>query len=302
MGKGSGHGKIIIFGEHFVVHGAPAIAAGISNTANVEVKKAGKNSIVTTQRVVEELSLAGIGNVLNAMGIKETYEVHLTGDLPTEGGLGSSAAFCVGLARALAHEKGLHLTPEQVNRFAYEGEKAFHGNPSGVDNYIATHRGVIEFTRGRTPLESKFIPLELEHSLDFVVSMTGKIGSTPKMIEAVRKFKEADEEEFQQLMDEYFKIASEGAKFIGKGKLDEIGNLMNANQSLLSELGVSDERNDTIAELAMKAGALGAKLTGGGGGGSCIALARDKEHASKIAEALNKKGFTSFATEISSKK
>lgn len=301
MGKGTGHGKIIIFGEHFVVHGAPAIAAGITNTANVEVKKAKENSIVTAQRVVQELSLAGISNVLAAMGIKETYEVHLTGDLPTEGGLGSSAAFCVGLARALAHEKGLHLTPEQVNRFAYEGERAFHGNPSGVDNYIATHRGVIEFTRGRTALESKFVPLEIEHPLHFVVTMTGKIGSTPKMIEAVRKFKEADEGEFQQLMDEYFKIATEGAKFISKGKLDEIGNLMNANQSLLSELGVSDERNDAVIKLAMNAGALGAKLTGGGGGGSCIALARDAAHAAKIADSLDKTGFKSFATVIDKK-
>lgn len=298
MGKGTGHGKIIIFGEHFVVHGAPAIAAGISNTANVEVKKSKENRIVTTQRVVETLSLAGIANVLAAMGIQEKYEVHLTGDLPTEGGLGSSAAFCVGLVRALADDKGFHLTPEQVNRYAYEGERAFHGNPSGVDNYIATHRGVIEFTRGKTPLESKFIPVALEKPLHFVVTMTGKIGSTPKMIEAVRKFKEEDESEFQQLAEEYFKIATEGAKFIGKGKLDEIGTLMNANQSLLSELGVSDERNDAVVKLAIKAGALGAKLTGGGGGGSCIALARDSEHAAKIAQALDREGFKSFATVI----
>jgi len=301
MGNGTGHGKIIIFGEHFVVHGAPAIAAGISNTANVEVKRAKENKIVTAQHIVQELSLAGISNVLAAMGIKDRYEVRLTGDLPTEGGLGSSAAFCVGLARALADEKGLHLTPEQVNRFAYEGEKAFHGNPSGVDNYIATHRGIIEFTRGRTPLESKFVPLEMERPLDFVVSMTGKIGMTPKMIEVVRKFKEADEGEFGQLMDEYFKIASEGAKFITKGKLDEIGNLMNANQSLLSELGVSDDLNDAVTERAMKAGALGAKLTGGGGGGSCIALARDAAHAAKIAEAMNKAGIKSFPTVINKK-
>jgi mevalonate kinase len=298
MGNGEGHGKIIIFGEHFVVYGAPAIAAGISNSAKVEVKKADANRIVSEQRVVPQLSVAAIGNVLAAMGMKEKYEVTLTGDLPTEGGLGSSAAFCVGLVRALADEKRLHLTPEQVNRFAYEGEKAFHGNPSGIDNYIATHRGVVEFTRGRTPLESKFVDLELERPLHFVVSMTGKIGSTPKMIEAVRKFREADGEGFQQLMDEYFKIADEGRKFIEKGKLDEIGSLMNANQNLLSELGVSDERNEAIIALAMKEGALGAKLTGGGGGGCCICLARDEKHAAGIAHALEKKGFRSFTTAI----
>ncbi len=298
MGKGTGHGKIILFGEHFVVYGAPAIAAGISNTAKVTVRRAEDNSIVTSQRVVEELSLAGISNVLSAMGISDRYEVRLEGDLPTEGGLGSSAAFCVALVRALADEKGMHLEPEQVNRLAYEGEKAFHGNPSGIDNYIATHRGVLEFTRGRTPLESKFVPLELERRLDFVVTMTGKIGSTPKMIESVRKFKEADEAEFSQLMDEYFKIVREGRKFVEKGKLDEIGSLMNANHSLLSELGVSDERNEAVVSLAIKAGALGSKLTGGGGGGSCISLARDAEQAGAIAGALGKAGFRSFATVV----
>ena len=300
MGKGVGHGKIIIFGEHFVVHGAPAIAAAISNTANVEVKKSDKNRIVTGQRVVEELSLAAIKNVLTAMEIKEKYEVRLSGDLPTEGGLGSSGAFCVALARALADEKKMHLTPEQVNRFAYEGEKAFHGNPSGIDNYIATHGGVIEFTRGKTALENKFKHLELVRPLHFVIAMTGKIGATPKMIAAVQKFKEQDEAEFGQLMDEYVKIAEDGEKFIEKGKLDEIGALMNANQEILTELGVSDERNDVINKIALAEGALGSKLTGGGGGGCCIALARDKAHAEKIADSLNKKGFKSFVTQIAS--
>jgi mevalonate kinase len=234
------------------------------------------------------------------MGIQERYEVHMAGDLPTEGGLGSSAAFCVGMVRAFAKEKGMTLTPEEINKYAYAGEKAFHGNPSGVDNYIATHRGVIEFTRGKNPVDSKFVQLELERPLDFVVAMTGKIGPTTKMIEFVRKFKEDDENGFQQLMDEYFKIATEGKKFIQKGKLDEIGSLMNANQSLLSELGVSDERNDAIIELARKEGAIGAKLTGGGGGGCCIALAKDKEHAEKIADVLSKNGFKSFTTVVSS--
>lgn len=299
MGRGTGHGKIIIFGEHFVVHGAPAIAAAISNSAEVVVKKSDKNRIVTKQKVVEAMSLAAISNVLDAMGIKEKYEVQLGGDLPTEGGLGSSAAFCVGLVRALADEKKMHLEPDKVNRLAYEGEKAFHGNPSGVDNYIATHGGVIEFTRGKTPLENKFSRMELVRPLFFVISMTGKIGVTPKMIDAVRKFKEADEAEFAQLKDEYMEIAVDGRKAIEKGKLDVIGKLMNANHSLLSELGVSDERNDAINRIALAEGALGAKLTGGGGGGCCILLAKDRGHAEKIAEVLNKKGFVSFVTQIS---
>jgi mevalonate kinase len=297
-GKGTGQGKVIIFGEHFVVHGAPAIAGGISNTAVVEVARSDRNRIITEQKVVEEYSLKGIEAVLGSMGIMEKYDVKLAGDLPTYGGLGSSAAFCVALTNALAQEKGLHLTKDQVNRHAYEGEKAFHGNPSGIDNTIATHGGVVEFTRGKTPAESRFVFLELKKPLDLVVSFSGKYGPTSKMVERVGEFKEKDEAEFAQLMDEYMKIAMEGRKAIEKGRIDVIGQLMNENQELLSELGVSDEANDRIVRIAMEAGALGSKVTGGGGGGCCITLADGAEKAKGIARILDSEGYKSFFTRI----
>src|SRR5208283_4342738 len=185
----TGQGKVIIFGEHFVVHGAPAIAGGISNHAVVEVSPSDKNRILTAQKVVEEFSLAGIAAILSSMGIKENYDVRLTGDLPTYGGLGSSAAFCVALVKALANDKGLHLTKDQINKHAYDGEKAFHGDPSGIDNTIATHGGVVEFTRGKTQAESKFVFLELTKPLDLVISFTGKYGPTAKMVERVWEFR-----------------------------------------------------------------------------------------------------------------
>ena len=227
MGRGIGTGKIIIFGEHFVVYGAPAIAGGISNAAIVEVKKASENSIVTDQKVIEELTLGGIDGVLRSMEIKDKFEVTLTGDLPTYGGLGSSAAFCVALVRAFADEKGLHLNTAEINKHAYNGEKAFHGNPSGIDNTIATHGGIIEFRRGKTEKESKFDFIEMKKPLDMVVSFSGKYSPTAKMVDAVRKFKETDETEFGQMMDEYLQIAAEGRKCIEKGKIDMIGTLMN---------------------------------------------------------------------------
>src|SRR4030095_333384 len=302
MGKGVGKGKIILFGEHFVVYGSPAIAGGISNSANVTVKKAEKKRIVTKQTVVEELSLAGIEAVLKSMGIKDKYEVRLDGDLPTYGGLGSSAAFCVGLVRALCDELGTHMTNEQVNNHAYAGEMAFHGNPSGIDNTMATHGGVVEFRRGKSMAESKFEFIEVKKPLDFVVSFSGKYSPTPKMVERVRKFKSEDEEEFRQITEEFMAIYIEARKAIEKGKIDQIGALMNSNQSLLSELGGSDELNDRIVKIAMKAGALGAKVTGGGGGGCCIALAGSQSDAKKIADSLKKEGFESFPTQIAPKK
>jgi mevalonate kinase len=298
MGKGAGFGKVIILGEHFVVHGAPAIAGGISNTSQVEVKRSYKNTIVTKQKVVAATSIVSIENVLNSMGVKQKYEVHLGGDLPTYGGLGSSAAFCVGMVRAIADDQGTHPTNDQVNRHAYEGEKAFHGNPSGIDNTMATHGGVMEFRRGKTMEDSKFEPLEMHKPLDIAVSFSGRYSETAKMIERVRKYKEGDEAEFQQMMDEYLELEMEGRKCIEKGKLDVLGKLMNENQALLSELGLSDESNDKINQIAIDAGALGAKVTGGGGGGCCIALAKDSAHAMTMTEALKAKGFESFATSI----
>jgi mevalonate kinase len=290
------NGKIILFGEHFVVHGAPAIAAGISSGVVVEVKKAGKNSIVTKHKVVEAASVDGIQRILAVMGIHEQYEVHLQGDLRTYGGLGSSAAFCVALVKALAEEKGLSLTKEDINRFAYEGEKAFHGNPSGIDNTVACYGGIVQFKK--TPEKNNFEFFELGKDLDVVVSFTGKYSPTAKMVERVREFKEQDEFEFAQLMDEYADIEAEGRKFLAKGKLRMIGMLMNANQSLLTEVGVSDETNEKINRIALDEGALGAKLTGGGGGGCCIALAKDGKHASRIAKKLVEKGYDSFVTKI----
>lgn len=298
MGHGEGQGKIIIFGEHFVVHGAPAIAGGISSRIVVDVKEAGKNSIVTEHKVVEEHSIACIERILAVMGIHGKYEVNMTGDLGTYGGLGSSAAFCVALVNALAHEKGIHLTKAEINRYAYAGEQVFHGNPSGIDNTIASHGGVIVFRRGQSQDKNDIEFLELYKPLDIVVSFTGRYGETAKMVSRVKEFKEQDEEEFAQLRDEYTEIAMKARHAIERGKLEDIGNLMNSNQSLLSELGVSDDSNDEIIRLALESGALGAKLTGGGGGGCCIALAKDKDQAEGIASALKGKGFDSFCTRV----
>jgi mevalonate kinase len=298
MGRGVGYGKVILFGEHFVVHGAPAIAAGIANAAIVEVRKSDRNRIITELKVVEDMSLGGIEGVLRSMGISDKYDVNLSGDLPTYGGLGSSAAFCVGMVRAFAEEKGLSLTNEEVNRHAYEGERTFHGNPSGIDNLMATYGGVMEFRRGKTPSDNKFEKVVVKKPLELVVAFTGKYGPTSKMVEAVRKFKEQDEGEFAQLMDEYLGLEMDGRKSLEKGKMDVVGELMNANQELLGELGVSDELNEKINGIAMAEGAYGAKVTGGGGGGCCIILAKDKANATAIKEKLAKSGFESFITQI----
>ncbi len=298
MVKGIGYGKIILCGEHFVVHGSPAIAAGISNSAIVWAEEAQVNDISTDVHVVPEISRRAIAAILDAMGIKQKYKVFMESDLPTYGGLGSSAAFSVALVRYMSYVHHLDLNDAQVNRFAYEGEKVFHGNPSGIDNAMATYGGVIMFTKGKSYSDNVLDRFQLGLPLHLAVGMTGKFGATAKMVAFVNEFKEKDEDGFQQLLDEARELCHNAKADLERGKLEAFGKIMNQNQSLLSELGVSIEDNDRINRAALDAGALGAKLTGGGGGGCCIALAKDQEHAEQIIRAIKKIGYDAFYTTV----
>ncbi len=290
MAQGIGYGKVILFGEHFVVYGIPAIALGISNKAVVEITPASKTEFISDMSgTVPEYTLRAITLVSDALQIKEGFRVHLKGDLPTVGGLGSSAAFCVALVRAFAHEYKLTFSNEEINRYAYEGEKAFHGNPSGVDNTVAVYGGAIKFIRNRG-----FEQLKVGAPLHLVIGITGVSSPTAKMVESVRKFKEEDPEQFQTLSDEAGEIVKRGEKALATGDPVAIGELMNQNHKLLAAVGVTIEKNEEIVRAALDTGALGAKLTGGGGGGCCIALAKDKKHAGEIISAIKKKGFDAF--------
>jgi len=164
MVKGKACGKVILLGEHFVVHGVPAIAVGITNCCEVTVEESTETIFYGPAGTSKELSGNAISNILNAMQINKKYAISYGGDLPIFGGLGSSAAFCVAIVRALAKEYHLKLTDEQVNSYAYEGEKSFHGNPSGIDNVMATYGGVMQFTRKSGKSEFKSVQLKQDLS------------------------------------------------------------------------------------------------------------------------------------------
>lgn len=291
--QGIGNGKIILFGEHFVVHGCPAIALGIANKAIIEIKKSDDVITFRTDVIgcIPELTKKAVDYTLKGMKITDKFHVYLKGDLPTVGGLGSSAAFCVGLVRALDKEYALKLSDEQINNYAYEGEKAFHGEPSGVDNTVATYGGAIKFIRGKG-----FEKLKIGKTMCFVVASTGKSSPTSQMVAGVRAFKEKHPEKFKLIFNKIEQIISQGEKAIADGDLDKIGHLMNENHKLLYEVGVSILENEKIIEIFKTARALGAKLTGGGGGGCCIALAKDINHAKEILIKIKENEFDGFVT------
>jgi len=299
MGKGVGYGKVILFGEHFVVHGIPAIAVALSNKVTANVEKAKETSFESSDLpgVVPDMTISSINNIKKAMKIKDKLKVDMESDLPRTGGLGSSAAFCVGLVRAIADEYKMKLTDEEVSTYAYEGEKAFHGNPSGVDNTMAAHGGVMFFIRGKT--KNKFEKLKIGRPFHLVVGITGIYSPTAEMVALVKRNWDNAPEEFNKLAEQEKEIIRKAKFALEKGGFMELGLLMDENQGLLGRIGVSHIKNEQLNLATKRAGALGAKITGGGGGGSCIALARDEIHAKQILEEIKKSGFEGFITVIS---
>ncbi|MDD5022639.1 MAG: mevalonate kinase [Candidatus ainarchaeum sp.] len=291
MIQGEGFGKVILFGEHFVVHGLPAIALGLSNKSIIRIEESKENEIITKFPVIQTLSISAIQAVEDAVGVKEKFKVYFEGDLPVTGGLGSSAAFCVALAKALSKKYSKNFNNEEINKIANEGEKVFHGNPSGIDSAVATYGGAIEYKRNQG-----FKQIKIGKPIFLVVGITGKNSPTKIMIEKVQEFKNKNSEEFEKIKNEYQEIFEEGKNAIEEGKIEIIGELMNKNQKLLKKVGVSDEINDKLIEKFLQLGAIGAKLTGGGGGGCCIALAENEEKAKEILEKIYP--FKGFVTKV----
>jgi len=291
MISGEGFGKIILFGEHFVVHGATAIALGISNKSIIKIEKSEENEIITDFPVMPNLSKNAIEAVERAIGIKEKFKVYFDGNLPITGGLGSSAAFCVALARAFSSYYNLNLNNEKINEIANQGEKVFHGNPSGIDNTVATFGGAIKYKKG-----VGFEHIKLNKEFFVVIGITGKHSPTKKMVEKVSEYKKNNDYEFNNMMEEIENIILQGEKALKDGNLEKIAELMNENQILLNKIGVSDKLNDKLIKEMLSNGALGAKLTGGGGGGCCIAIAKNENHAKKILESLS--DFRGFVSKI----
>ncbi len=288
---GRGNGKIILFNEHFVVYGVPAIASSIDRYVEAEIADSDTVTIFD-ERVnlmndpLEKRILEVMSSKMNIDLNKNPIKVIIRGDIPLGSGLGASAATCVAIARALSKYFKLDLSDEEINSIAYEGERIYHGNPSGIDNTVATFGGVIWFERGK-----KVERINIGKPLYIIIGNTGVRASTRKAIEKVRRNREKDPERFENLLNEARRLAQSARKCIEEGELKRIGELMNKNHELLQEIGVSCKKLDYLVELFLRKGALGAKLTGGGLGGNAIALVEDAGKQDVIADEVRREGF-----------
>jgi len=313
MGTGSGFGKVILFGEHFVVYGVPGIVSAIDATNDAEVKKTAKGINVKDVRkaakgYAEEKrmqQLESIDRILRAMGIDAktvAFDILLGGALPGFSGLGASAASSVAITRAIAQEFGVILTDERVNQIAYEAEKAYAGTPSGIDNTAATFGGLLWFKKNLKDRQNTIEKLHIREPVEIVIGSTGVVANTKAMVEGVTERKQKHPEKYDALFEQAEALALIGREALLQFDLKKVGKLMNDNHRLLQEIEVSHEKLDILVEIARKQGAFGAKLTGGGGGGCMVALTPNQELQERVAEAIENAGYEVLRTRIGAEK
>jgi hydroxymethylglutaryl-CoA reductase len=306
-GEGQGFRKAILVNEHLVVYGVPAIAVPIPLPVEVTAtvsRGAGLGVLILPStggnpgKDKDADRFEAVRRILKSMGLSETekmIQIQCRDDLPGWSGLGSSAGFCVALTQALSRALGRPCSKEEVNRIAYEGEKVFAANPSGIDNTVATYGRPVWYERGREP---PWTWVRVGIPFWMVIGNSGRPARTRDEVEKVARFKGTRAGVFSELVQDATKLGKDTRDALERGDTMELGVLMDRGHTLLQRLGVSNEKLDEMVAFCRRQGALGAKLTGGGGGGCMLALAKDQSSAEEMAGGLEQMGYPALSVQI----
>ena len=275
-------GKVILFGEHAVVYGQPAIAVPVTQVqarATVEMGLEGQGITIVAENLKQSYPLeqAPPDDVLRAIvvstlehigvGTKHDLTITISSTIPIARGLGSGAAVSTAIVRALGRHLGHPLSSQAISNLVYETEKIHHGTPSGIDNTVIAFEKPVYFIRDR-----KIEIFSVKSPLLLVIADTGIASPTRIAVTHVRQAWEREREKYEELFDEIGTIAEMGRQAIERGEAETIGRLMNENHRLLRLLCVSSPELEGLVEAAREGGALGSKLSGAGRGGNIIAL------------------------------
>lgn len=281
-------GKVILFGEHAVVYGRPAIAVPVTQvkaTATIEPARAGRGvTLLATDlaRVVhvrdadpDDPLVAIVRATLDHFRLPEPdANITVQSSIPIASGMGSGAAVSASIARALAQFLERDIDEADLSSLVYEVEKLHHGTPSGVDNTVVVYARPVYFVRGQ-PIQT----FSVRRPFTIAIGDTGVKSPTKIAVGDVRAAWEADRDRYEALFDRVGSIVERARAAIEAGEVDRLGPLMNENHTLLRDIDVSSPELERLVETARQAGASGAKLVGGGRGGNMIALVDDSTQA-----------------------
>lgn len=302
----SAPGKVILIGEHFVVYGEPALVMAINRYVEVDVEERTDNAIYVStnlgpsgffkgdkfrpergggeaRRMLEPIKISA-EETLKSQGERHGLSIEVASTLPVAVGLGSSGASAVATVAAVGRLLGADLARESIISLATEAERYVHVNPSGIDQSISAYGGVLSYRKSEGILR-----LRIESAVPVVIGNTGVSRNTGKLVDNVWVRVEQVPSVMKPLIEAAGKLTNQAIDALKRGDLEEMGLLMNVNHGLLTALGVSSEELDRLIYAARRGGALGAKLTGAGGGGCMVALTR-VERKEAVARSISDAG------------
>jgi len=296
---GFGRGKVILLGEHAVVHGYPAIAVGIERGVTAEALVAGRdvlklspwNLTITPDLRGDEPLERAFAMALASYAGRPSLEVRAKVDLPAGAGLGCSAAIGVAVLDAIDEALEIRRTRTELAAAALAWEKVFHGNPSGIDNTMSALGGVALYRKGEA-----LCPLRSNKHLHLVIGYSGQSSSTKEMVASVGRQLQNDPGRVNKTFQAIEMLVHDAELAIERGDHVALGQLLDLNHALLRSLMLCTPKLDQMCQIAREAGALGAKMTGGGGGGCMVALAPEHDEALRLRDVL---GEESFVAEVS---
>ena len=300
----SAPGKVILFGEHFVVYGVKAILCSINKRVTVTAEKTSERKISINSKIGKlelepDKSISEINSPLKpfyylankAIENKDTgIHIQIDSEIPLGAGLGSSSACCVAGAAAIFKLFG-NISKEEVLKLAIEAERTIFENTSGADCTVCTYGGIMEYDKNKG-----FKKIEYEPNFQLVIINSNIEHSTQSMVSKVKEFENKNKEEFSKLSNLESKLVEDVLKLVKENKIQEIGQKMNQNQEYLENIGISNNELTKMIKIGQES-SFGAKITGSGGGG-CIFALTNESNLQNILKKFKDNNYECFSAKI----
>jgi mevalonate kinase len=302
--KASAPGKVILFGEHFVVYGVKAILCAINKRVTVTAEKIKEEKIsiksdigdleLELNRPISEIDspLKPFYYLANKMIQNQStgIEIKIESDIPLGAGLGSSSACCVAGAAAIS-KLFSEKTKEEILELAIEAEKTIFENTSGADCTVCTYGGIIEYEK-----EKGFIKIKSEPNFHLIIANSNIKHSTESIVSKVKQFKNEDTERFSKLCDDESKLIEDVLQLLKENNIQKLGQKVVQNQKYLETIGISNEKLKDMIKTGQES-SFGTKITGAGDGG-CVFSLTDESNSENTVNGFKKKNYDCFSVKI----